>query len=465
MIEFKTIPIYFRNPSFNSFQNELMNFFIFLSKVHPAFLLDNSLLAKMQKQADFLCDLLADESSWNLSKFQIWVNKFIRNLNDAHSHIEVCQSILYPYTVRFYEGVFYIYSTTLQHKNTLGKTITAINNIPISIIHAQMSKWIPAENSIKSGIVGSYFLNNPHFLESIGIQYSNKLSIHFSDNDKEEFNLNDIKKEILVFQTNVNPLTCPQNSFFHYKIIDSICYFQFNNMYDKLSYQINCSILNKECDKETLTRLPDFESFLKNMYADMHKQHINTLVVDMRNNGGGNSLLGDILLETLVPKNIHFKTYTTFTRISDFLKENSYYYSSSNIANNKLINIKRLPSIKEWEMRPHLEEQFQGKIFFIQGQNTFSSANYLLTTIKDNKLFPIIGSNTSQSPTCFGDVIPILLPFTKTKGYISHSYFQRPCVELKNEPTLSPNFTIKNSFYEKSQGKDLCIEWIKKQIL
>ena len=94
MIEFKTIPIYFRNPSFNSFQNELMNFFIFLSKVHPAFLLDNSLLAKMQKQADFLCDLLADESSWNLSKFQIWVNKFIRNLNDAHSHIEVCQSIL-----------------------------------------------------------------------------------------------------------------------------------------------------------------------------------------------------------------------------------------------------------------------------------------------------------------------------------------------------------------------------------
>ena len=39
-----SIPDY-NDGSFNLYQNELMNFFIFLTKVHPAFILDKSLKA------------------------------------------------------------------------------------------------------------------------------------------------------------------------------------------------------------------------------------------------------------------------------------------------------------------------------------------------------------------------------------------------------------------------------------
>ena len=42
--EYTSIPDY-NDGSFNLYQNELMNFFIFLTKVHPAFILDKSLKA------------------------------------------------------------------------------------------------------------------------------------------------------------------------------------------------------------------------------------------------------------------------------------------------------------------------------------------------------------------------------------------------------------------------------------
>ena len=183
----------------------------------------------------------------------------------------------------------------------------------------------------------------------------------------------------------------------------------------------------------------------------------------MRYNGGGNSLLGDILLETLLPEHITFRSYQSFVLISDYLKETYSYYSTIATGNNQLANTDTLPDIKEWKTRKKSGCRFNGEVIFIQGQNTFSSANYLLTTIKDNRLFPIIGSNTSQRPTCFGDVIPVLLPFTRTKAYIRHSYFKRPDSDLDYETTLHPDIFIPNSIEEKSKGKDACWDWIAKE--
>ena len=104
---------------------------------------------------------------------------------------------------------------------------------------------------------------------------------------------------------------------------------------------------------------------------------------------------------------------------------------------------------------PKPSSRFHGEVTFIQGQNTFSSANYLLTLVKDNALFPIIGTPTSQRPTCFGDVLCVELPYTQTKGYISHSYFVRPD-ERNQETSLLPDSLIRTSLKDWLNGKDAC---------
>ncbi|WP_242386613.1 S41 family peptidase [Phocaeicola sartorii] len=111
---------------------------------------------------------------------------------------------------------------------------------------------------------------------------------------------------------------------------------------------------------------------------------------------------------------------------------------------------------------PLSKYKYTGKVVFIQGQNTFSSANYLLTTVKDNHLFPIIGMPTSQKPTCYGDIIPISLPFTGTKGYVSHSFFRRPDSLLDEETTLMPDTLINTSVADYLKGVDNCWDWIKR---
>ena len=89
---------------------------------------------------------------------------------------------------------------------------------------------------------------------------------------------------------------------------------------------------------------------------------------------------------------------------------------------------------------PKPSSRFHGEVTFIQGQNTFSSANYLLTLIKDNALFPIIGTPTSQKPTCFGDVL---------------SYFVRPD-EQNQETSLLPDSLIRTLLKDWLNGKDAC---------
>ena len=106
---------------------------------------------------------------------------------------------------------------------------------------------------------------------------------------------------MISFPSESHQITSPKNVPFHYQMVNDICYFQFNAMIDRLSYQIGCQLMGEKTEENILASLPSFEGFLETMYAEIAEKQIQTLVIDMRYNGGGNSLLGDILLELAYP--------------------------------------------------------------------------------------------------------------------------------------------------------------------
>ena len=97
---------------------------------------------------------------------------------------------------------------------------------------------------------------------------------------------------------------------FIYKIYSdkSICYLQFNSCIDQKSllqqyYQsrgIGWKDISDEVEKKILL-YPRFDSFLENMFKEVEAGGIKTLVVDVRNNRGGNSMLCKQLLSWLKP--------------------------------------------------------------------------------------------------------------------------------------------------------------------
>lgn len=177
------------------------------------------------------------------------------------------------------------------------------------------------------------------------------LPMTFKDGSQATFLLEEKPQEMMTFSSVSHQITSPKNVPFHYQIVNDICYFQFKAMIDRLSYQIGCQLMGEKTEENILASLPNFEEFLKTMYAEIAEKQIQTLVIDMRYNGGGNSLLGDILLETLLPEHITFRSYQSFVRISDYLKETYSYYSTIATGNNQLANTDTLPDIKEWKTR------------------------------------------------------------------------------------------------------------------
>ena len=65
------------------------------------------------------------------------------------------------------------------------------------------------------------------------------------------------------------------------------------------SYLQLCQITGTKVEDNYLNFLPSFSDFIDKMDADLKQHHIQKLVVDMRYNGGGNSMLGDQLLQYL----------------------------------------------------------------------------------------------------------------------------------------------------------------------
>lgn len=113
--------------------------------------------------------------------------------------------------------------------------------------------------------------------------------------------------------------TVKRDDLFSYQIIEDKCYLQFNVMYDLQSYLQLCQVTGTKTEDNYLNFLPSFSDFIDKMNADLKQHHIQKLVVDMRYNGGGNSMLGDQLLQYLGVDTDGISKYKTFVRKSDFL--------------------------------------------------------------------------------------------------------------------------------------------------
>lgn len=459
-MEYTSIPIYYNDESFQLYQNELMNFFIFLTKTHPAFILDKSLETRCHQFVIAVCDELRDMNNITLADFQLRINELLVLLQDAHTFINLDSLSLYPFTIRYFDGSFFLYSISSGYRNVTGKVITSMGSINMVDIYKRLTQMFSSENAIKAGIVGSHFLNNPHVIQRLGID-CNAFEIGFSDGDKIKMYLGRETEANHIVTIKPNTVTARKALPFHYHIIDSICYFQFNEMFDSYTYQLGCQLSGEPLDENLFHSLPAFAEFLEQMIQEMNHREISLLVIDLRYNGGGNSLLGDMLLKALNVDLSDIKKYRTYIRVSSFLKEFYPFLLDNSVEMDDEALTEQNQDKRICEEIPSPKHKYTGKVVFIQGQNTFSSANYLLTTIKDNHLFPIIGMPTSQKPTCYGDVIPISLPFTNTKGFISHSFFKRPDSLLDKQITLDPDIVINTSVTDYLEGVDRCWNWIK----
>lgn len=249
-----------------------------------------------------------------------------------------------------------------------------------------------------------------------------------------------IKSWLQYLNINPNAQDCPQ----------LISYMR----YGDAGYINSCSFMTHN-DKEFNNLSGKIDSIFKMVKNDGVKY----LFIDVSHNSGGNSRVGDVLISYFSGKS--YRDYQCNWRRSD----------------------EYLALITKWKMKDDLYEskapgsvihfdsdtitpaadnpdRFNGKVYIIVGDGTFSSAMMFATIIKDNHIAPLIGQTPQNGhPDHFGELYNATLPNTGMAYRFGVKEWIRPAGKIADN-YLRPDIEIAPEKYATVQAM---MEAVKKQ--
>lgn len=177
--------------------------------------------------------------------------------------------------------------------------------------------------------------------------------------------------------------------------------------------------------------LASFRTFLEGAFSEIRSARMRAVIVDIRNNGGGDSDLNDVLWGYLTAK-----TFTQFgpivMRASDYLKQRYgrakyveiYGPEAWDAPDGTLITYPQ-SKIGFIHAAPNAL-RFGGPVALLIGPRTFSSALDCAIAAKDYGLATLIGEETSEPVNTTGEVIKIATRFSGITGSFTTKYFTPP---------------------------------------
>ena len=432
----------------NAYQKDLLIYSRTLELTHPYFS-DAKRAKELHKNTKMLykeCATIDD-----VMRFRSLLQRLISSLNDGHTQVATgrSQAEIFPLFIMFdTKESGYILAIDKGQSENLGKRVATINGETVKAFLAKAQHLVSGDNAIFKNNQISKNLSLRDFWREYGYD-GDSLTLTFEDSTATTITAVTADKlaiEQLTYRS-TSP-TAPHNVPFYYQLFDteSICYLQFNMCYDSVTYpQLG----------------QRFDDVVEAMMAEINSHAIKTLVVDVRNNGGGNSGLCDLLLSYLT-------NYDTMRQMGCKVRMSELLLKHQPNLQNIVLKDGTSPAMGEvfdfWQIKydnPEIEmsthrinrdtsKVFKGNVVFISGMNTFSSAGLLLTLARDNKIGTIIGEVSCHRPSHYGDVLRFMLPNTNTIATVSCRHITRPNETLNADTELVPDVIINLSDYTQS---------------
>ncbi len=146
----------------------------------------------------------------------------------------------------------------------------------------------------------------------------------------------------------------------------------------------------------------EYKNCLKEMFAKVKEKKIQNVVVDLRENGGGNAQVA-----------YEFIRYLDVDRYNQ--GENDFRLGCFNFHSD----------YTNMENKKYSELLFDGKVYVLTSEKTFSSAMLFAQYISDNKLGTLIGEAPANMPNGYGNIASFKLPHSKILMQISTMKFER----------------------------------------
>lgn len=390
-----------------------------ISQVHPSTI--NGLSPEIVDLFHQTQKELSDTTT--LEEFRTLVSRILSSLDDAHSKVRDYDSFgttRLPLAIERVDHAWYI--TSSDNLDLIGCKILEIGHVNIEAIFEHFKSIRATENH--------YFLNalfkrdglNSEVLSGAGVVFEGNSVKLLVEKGPETYNETIIlsgKRHYTKAKTS-ETLDGIQLYFKSYKAIHSS---KLNTLY--IDYTV--------CD-----HLEVFDE----IFTYAIDNQIDNLIIDLRANGGGTTINYAIVKHLPISE---FKSVSVFTRYSDLAQSqrdheiNEGLWSKPSSTNDQ-----------------RMERTYDGRLFVLVGNYTFSAASDFAMFVKINNLGTIVGAPTGGAVKCYGDVIYCELKNTGIKYQLSYREWFYDIESPEN--TLLPDYEVRYTIKDYIEAKDLEME-------
>lgn len=349
-------------------------------------------------------------------------------LNEGHiglpsSHITdslYVNSLRFPYLIQKVTDSAWVITYDISAEQILGpqSIITSVNGIPVYELNKRYQLYFGGLPSWRRQQIGSY-ARKLLFLDGIaspfrvtGIKNGTPMDITVQGYSKQQ--ADSITKALNAGQTQQAAYTFEMRP-------DQVAYINYRNMTNMVSQP--------------------FESFLEKSFSAIREQKVKGLIIDLRENGGGNSAFGEMMAAYFTTKpyrfaggmkwkvSEHYKAFIRKTGSNDsayLSRPNGYLFTFNAKAKKHPVNPLR----------------YKGKVAVLIGPDTFSSANMFADGIKTFGLAYVIGEPTAEPPNDFGEMFNFMLPNSHVIARASTKMFTRASNNEKDFNPVLPDKTV-----------------------
>lgn len=424
--------------------------------------------------------------------------KFLAKLKNNHT------LVVYPMIYNMGDKIFLLAIFHLSDKwvifdihktypSELIKTeLLAINNIPMDTIFSKIRPYLgeESEEMMYNSASSKALFGRPVFLEKLGLHNksnpdSMKLTVKDSLQVVKSYMINAIKFKDGIkwsdkgYGTRQTIAKTDSGYIYRFYSEHKLAYLQLNTFLDKKSFTKGIknevpivfwpfafNMLRKAYKGKPSGRLGNVKPGTENMtkfyedfFTKLKTSNCENLIIDVRNNSGGDIFYTYQLISFLTNKK-DIKFFTRYIKYTDFykqtndtkkIKQNLNSLEKIKINYDTLINITSLDDdykVFEKMNNPKFEyyvnttdKKFNGNIYVLTSPNSASAATGFPVLVQDNKIGTIVGRSPANRTAKQSSFIKFRLPNTSIVISMSCIYFLRPDVLNTNE-ILIPDYYV-----------------------
>lgn len=171
-----------------------------------------------------------------------------------------------------------------------------------------------------------------------------------------------------------------------------------------------------------------YRKFIDSSFAAIQESKASNLIIDLRNNQGGNDSFGDYMVSYIADKPFQWSSDFTL-KTSSFLKDNIRKTRDTTSAFWSSALTHEDGEIYPYEFEPFqpqpVEKRFEGKVYVLVNRQSHSQSTVTASQIQDYGFGTIVGEETGEFPTLYASVFKFQLPETGIEVQVSKGYMVR----------------------------------------